>query len=1057
LIGDAGQPETSDDNRACSGDRSPELVSMAERLVNWPPAAHRANRAWSSLPGTSVLVVEDEAVIRLALEEQLLACGVGRVHLAHSHATALAAIESAEFNVVLLDVNLGPGADGIDAAEAILRRVDIPIIFLTAYATDDVVRRALGVSPYGYLLKPIDESLLRITIDLALRRHRAEVALRVLGKAVDQAQIGVLVVAVSGDERRITYANREFQRMSGAPLEKILGRRPCFLAERAEDPSVRRLAAAVEELRPAAEYVEARSQSGERFITAVSVAPAKTDSGLVTHLIMLHSDVTAERLAQDAAAASQRDELVGRLTAGVAHDFNNLLAVVRGYAELARPGDTQPELDADLAAVIEAAERGEQLTRRLLAFSGRKGDRQGARGVHLGPAVDRLLPLVRQMAGRNVRVSVTRSDEDVVVAIDEVSLEQVLLNLVSNARDAMPGGGDVGIELRETASGATILVHDSGVGMEEHTARRVFDPYFTTKGSRGTGLGLWTCRMLVERAGGEIRLESKPGVGTTFTIDLPRFGEVLDRHPSTEAPRREARVFGDACLVVEDDVALAQAYTRALAQAGFEVTTATSAERGRAEVTRLGSSLRVLVADLDLAGESGAELIAAFERSAPGGKCIVVSGYVDLALRPLVERATVLWKPFPLGALVAAAVDSARSAETERARPPEPPEALRAEESDSAPVVLVLAGEAGERAGLLRALGRRDMNARGVADADAAVAALATRALDALVISLPLPGSHLERTLEASSRMYPGLPTVLLGDASFPENAHRPRLHPSCTILQQPISRQVLAAEVELAAQRGRLARIRQQLRRRAPEVAALARDLAETRERLDASIASLYIAYHPIVRAADATVFAHEALVCSHGPFGSARELLLAADATDRLHELGRATRARVARDLPRLGDGRSAVFVKLHQSDLAPLLLDREDPLLDRPDRVVFELRHRAAGVAEREAQLGASTLRASGFRLAVDKLGYDEDSLSCLATLRPDFVNLDASLVRGVADSGLSQEILRSVLQLCRRARHVAVAKGVDREEDAAVLRAAGCELLQGHLFGSPQALA
>jgi signal transduction histidine kinase len=221
-------------------------------------------------------------------------------------------------------------------------------------------------------------------------------------------------------------------------------------------------------------------------------------------------------------------EAIGRLAGGIAHDFNNLLLAIRGFGELAlrRLAHGEDDASADIEDMLDAASRAADLTRQLLALSRRQVTRPEL--LDLRSVVDQMVKLLRRLIGDSVELSTAWPNDPVLVKADQAQLEQVIVNLAVNARDAMPDGGRLSIEVIADSvtdqRRALLIVSDCGVGMDAETTARIFEPFFTTKGELGTGLGLATVHGIVTQTGGEIAVESTPGSGTTFTIALPLGG-----------------------------------------------------------------------------------------------------------------------------------------------------------------------------------------------------------------------------------------------------------------------------------------------------------------------------------------------------------------------------------------------------------------------------------------------------------------------------------------------------------------------------------------------------
>lgn len=611
-----------------------------------------------------VLIVEDEALIALDLERRLLRAGFEVAGVADNSDDALRLFKASQPDLVLMDIRIRGDVDGIEAARRIHRLGDVPVVFLTAFADEQTVERAAEVTPYGYLLKPLDERALIATLTVTLERHHADTRMRVLEAAVSQAALGVMLVEAVGDLRRIALVNDAFVAMTGMSREAIGAEEPCFLVAGSNEEPVRRLRQAISEGTSAHVTIHAARPNSERFWADVTVSPVADRAGSVTHLLVFHRDVTAEREAQSALAASQRLEIVGRLSAGVAHDFNNVLCVISGYTALVNEslhGST--ELRADLEEILQATRRGSLLTRKLLQFSRGSAILSGA-NADIGRVARDLRGMVGRLAGPGVVVAHDIATDPMFVGLDETSLEQILLNLVANARDAMPEGGQLTITLNvdhgaapgSLRGGVRLVVSDSGTGMPAEVAAQIFDPFFTTK-STGTGLGLATCKILVEIAGGSIRVESEPGKGSSFVVDFPIAEAAVAEAVPGQLEALAGRAAGAPCLVVEDDTPLRRAMVRVLGTVGFTVAEAHSGEVALRRLATMGDSLQLLVCDLALPGLGGADVIARVRSSAPRAAVLVTTGYLERLGDEKLQGASVLWKPYSAAALARRALD----------------------------------------------------------------------------------------------------------------------------------------------------------------------------------------------------------------------------------------------------------------------------------------------------------------------------------------------------------------------------------------------------------------
>ena len=390
--------------------------------------------------------------------------------------------------------------------------------------------------------------------------------------------------------------------------------------------------------------------------------------------VWYHSDVTDRRNAEKERAAlreqllqSQKMELVGKLAGGVAHDFNNILMVQKGYCELMAADLPADSPSADSLAQIEACtERAAALTRQLLAFS-RKQTLQ-PKILDLNVLAEGLAEMLRRVVGEDLDVVIELAPTPALVEADPGQLEQVLVNLAANARDAMPQGGTltISISVGDTRAGfcrehpdvapgrhVKLVVSDTGCGMDADTKGRLFDPFFTTKAKgKGTGLGLSMVQGIVIQSGGDIWVSSEPGEGATFTICLPcAEGEPEEPAPAPPGP---ARGGGEHILVVEDEPALRELVTLMIEGLGYQTSDADSGESAIAMVETEGLRPDLILTDVIMPGLSGRTLAEALSRIIPGVKVVYMSGYTDDAiahhgvLDPGVEF---IQKPFSMAVL----------------------------------------------------------------------------------------------------------------------------------------------------------------------------------------------------------------------------------------------------------------------------------------------------------------------------------------------------------------------------------------------------------------------
>jgi signal transduction histidine kinase/CheY-like chemotaxis protein len=367
---------------------------------------------------------------------------------------------------------------------------------------------------------------------------------------------------------------------------------------------------------------------------------------------------------QEELRRAQQLEILGRLAGGVAHDFNNLVTAISGFAELAsrRIPPNDEVLHEDLDEIQRAAERAAELTRQLLSFARRQPIQ--TRIVDVNTLLVNLHKLLRRLVSEAVELVVLPTKEPACVRLDPGQLEQVLSNLVVNARDAMPSGGKLTLGVETTETEVLLEVSDTGVGMSEAVKARIFEPFFTTKDvGHGTGLGLATSIAIVERAQGTIAVDSSLGRGTTFTIRLPRVFESPAElaEPPCRPPVRRG---GGLVLLVEDDPQVRRVARNALAESGYEVLEADNGVVALELARRHDSRLRCVLTDIVMPILGGGELVRRLRSEHPDLPIVVMSGYVDdPSLGSELARLDVRFisKPFLPNELVTVVSDAAES------------------------------------------------------------------------------------------------------------------------------------------------------------------------------------------------------------------------------------------------------------------------------------------------------------------------------------------------------------------------------------------------------------
>ena len=412
------------------------------------------------------------------------------------------------------------------------------------------------------------------------------------------------------------------------------------------------------------------TKDGNRISCEWYNTPLVDDSGRVLGVASLVQDVTERVALEQQLRQSQKMEAVGRLAGGVAHDFNNLLTVILGYSQIVAEGVPAGSRLADgVAQIKSAAERASGITRQLLAFSRKQV--LSPRIVNLNDIMMNLDSLLRRLIGEDIEVLTVPENKLGSVRADPGQIEQVIMNLALNARDAMPHGGKLTLETANTdldesyarthqpaAPGRYVMlaVSDTGHGMTPEMQARIFEPFFTTKEvGKGTGLGLSMVYGIVKQSGGYIWLYSEPGRGTTFKIYLPRVDQPAELTGTENRPNSIARGT-ETILLVEDDPQLRQLSSSVLAHCGYRMLVAGSPEEGLAICKENHRDIRLLITDVVMPHMNGRQLAEQIVQNAPNVRVLYISGYTSNAIVHYGVLDPGLWflpKPFTLSALVA--------------------------------------------------------------------------------------------------------------------------------------------------------------------------------------------------------------------------------------------------------------------------------------------------------------------------------------------------------------------------------------------------------------------
>jgi two-component system cell cycle sensor histidine kinase/response regulator CckA len=581
-----------------------------------------------NLDGIRVLLVEDNPGDARLFTELVRDAGAGQWKLVQVDrlSAALDRLRREPFDVMLLDLSL-PDADGLATLiRAHAEAPKIPIVVLTGHDDEALAVRAVRAGAQDYLVKGrLDGDLLVRSIRYASERGRTIEALErreehyrsLIENSMD-------LISILNLDGTIRYVSPSHERMLGYPLDELVGRNVLSFVHPQDKSRVQMAMMNGNKGRP----VECRVRHSDgSWRVLESFSRDLSHVAGVNGMVVNARDITERKRLEEQLHHSQRLEAVGRLAGGVAHDFNNLLMVITGYShmllEAMHPSDPARQ---DLEQVVKASERATDLTRQLLAFSRRQGVR--ATLVNLNALVQEMDRMLRRVLGEDIELITRLAPELKTVRADPGQIEQVILNMVVNARDAMPSGGQLLIETANAEQPnrdcVTISISDTGIGMDSEVLSRVFEPFFTTK-AHGTGLGLATSYGIIKENGGDLRVDSTPGKGTTFHIELPvieQAPEDLDLPDEKRTPRGTETI-----LLVEDEDPVRRVVETMLKRHGYQVLAAASSKSAIAAAEQHRGVIHLLITDIMMPGMSGRKMAECLITCRPEMKVLYVSGY----------------------------------------------------------------------------------------------------------------------------------------------------------------------------------------------------------------------------------------------------------------------------------------------------------------------------------------------------------------------------------------------------------------------------------------------
>lgn len=621
-----------------------------------------------------ILVVEDDEEDFFITRVLLARAGSFKSELdwARTYEEGLEAIRAKPYDVCLVDYRLG-AQTGLDLLrEASERGAMAPMILLTGQGDLEVDLSAMSAGAADYLVKgQIDSQLLERSIRYAIERRRAEERIREQAALLDKARDAICAFDVN---QCIIYWNKGAERLTGYAADEVVGRP---MAEPPFGSDARKLAAAYAAVLEADEWngeMNLRAKDGEPLVVESRWTLVRDAAGQPRSILVINTDVTERKQLEAHFLRAQRMESIGGLVGGIAHDLGNLLVpILLGIKVLQQKFGDDERVGRTLSMMQKSAQRGSDMVKQVLAFArGVEGERVP---LNLRHVVYDVRKIVEETFPTSIELAVAVPESLKAVVGDATQLQQVIMNLCVNARDAMPEGGrlTIGAESRhfdaqdvrgfldaQPGEYVVVTIADTGTGMPGHVVDKIFEPFFTTKPTgKGTGLGLSTVYSIVKSHGGFLDVTSVEGEGTTFRVCLPATDEL---EAEDEAPGEEGfQGNGELVLVVDDEEAILEATRETLEHEGFRVLTASNGREALRVFEAHAISVEAVVTDLMMPEMDGLATIKALKARRAELPIIAASGVPeDERARQALDAGAraFLSKPFTPERLVHALVEA---------------------------------------------------------------------------------------------------------------------------------------------------------------------------------------------------------------------------------------------------------------------------------------------------------------------------------------------------------------------------------------------------------------